>query len=97
MKCFAIAIAVAATVFISIAPIQSDAAHLGSGRRHGDARGDKLARSFGGDGFVSNGSFDWRHRRYGRAVPWYAYGYRDNCLAWTPHAYHYACDPSSHY
>jgi len=44
-----------------------------------------------------NGAFDWRHRRNGWNPPWYAYGYNGNCFAWTPHAYHYACDPNSRY
>jgi hypothetical protein len=47
--------------------------------------------------YVSNGSFDWRHRRHGQQVPWYAYGINSNCFAWTPNAYHYACDPNSRY
>jgi hypothetical protein len=51
----------------------------------------------GQDGFVMNGAFDWRHRRYDWNPPWYAHGYNGNCWAWTPHAYHYACDPNSRY
>ncbi|MDR3468725.1 MAG: hypothetical protein P4M07_22585 [Xanthobacteraceae bacterium] len=47
--------------------------------------------------YVSNGSFDWRHRRHGQAVPWYAYSQSGNCYVWTPNAYHYACDPNSRY
>jgi len=47
--------------------------------------------------YVSNGSFDWRHRRPGESVPWYAYSQSGNCFVWTPNAYHYACDPNSRY
>jgi hypothetical protein len=48
-------------------------------------------------GYIMNGNFDWRRRRYGEKMPWYAHGYSDNCVAWTPHAYHYACDPNGRY
>ncbi len=47
--------------------------------------------------YVSNGSFDWRHRRRNEQVPWYAYSQSGHCFVWTPNAYHYACDPNSHY
>lgn len=47
--------------------------------------------------YVPNGSFDWRHRRPGQPVPWYAYSQSGNCYVWTPNAYHYACDPNSRY
>jgi hypothetical protein len=47
--------------------------------------------------YVSNGSFDWRHKRLGRHVPWYAYSESGNCFVWTPNAYHYACDPNARY
>jgi hypothetical protein len=46
-------------------------------------------------GYVMNGNFDWR--RHGAKVPWYGHGYSDNCVAWTEHAYHYACDPNNRY
>ena len=46
-------------------------------------------------GYVMNGNFDWRRR--GAHVPWYGHGYTDNCVAWTEHAYHYACDPNNRY
>ena len=47
------------------------------------------------DGYVMNGNFDWRRR--GEHRPWYAHGYNDDCVAWTEHAYHYACDPNNRY
>jgi hypothetical protein len=49
------------------------------------------------DGYVMNGDFDWRRLRSGRKMPWYARGYSNGCVAWTPHAYHYACDPNGRY
>jgi hypothetical protein len=49
------------------------------------------------DGYIMNGNFDWRRLRPGQKMPWYARGYSDNCIAWTPHAYHYACDPNALY
>jgi hypothetical protein len=48
-------------------------------------------------GYVSNGSFDWRHKRPGWHAPWYAYSESGHCFVWTPNAYHYACDPNSRY
>jgi hypothetical protein len=48
-------------------------------------------------GYVSNGSFDWRRNRSNWQPPWYAYSESGKCFVWTPHAYHYACDPNSHY
>jgi hypothetical protein len=47
------------------------------------------------DGYIMNGSFDWR--RIGEHRPWYAHGYNDDCVAWTKDAYHYACDPNYRY
>jgi hypothetical protein len=47
--------------------------------------------------YVSNGAFDWRHKRQYRQVPWYAYSESGNCFVWTPNAYHYACDPNARY
>ena len=49
------------------------------------------------DGYVMNGGFDWRRVRPGQKLPWYAHGYTDDCVAWTEHAYHYACDPNNRY
>ena len=50
------------------------------------------------DGYIMNGNFDWRRvRRAGEKIPWYAHGYSDDCVAWTPHAYHYACDANARY
>jgi hypothetical protein len=49
------------------------------------------------DGYIMNGNFDWRRLRPGEKRPWYARGYSDDCVAWTEHAYHYACDPNSRY
>jgi len=51
----------------------------------------------GGGVYVSNGSFDWFHKRPNGQVPWYAYSESGKCFVWTPNAYHFACDPSSHY
>jgi hypothetical protein len=48
-------------------------------------------------GYIMNGNFDWRHLRPGEKMPWYAHGYSNDCVAWTPHAYHYACDPNARY
>jgi len=48
------------------------------------------------DGYHWNGTFDWRHRGQ-KELPWYAHGYNDNCVAWEPNAYHYACDVNSRY
>jgi hypothetical protein len=45
--------------------------------------------------YVMNGNFDWRRR--GEHRPWYAHGYNDDCVAWSPDAYHYACDPNYRY
>jgi hypothetical protein len=49
------------------------------------------------DGYIMNGNFDWRRLRPGEEMPWYAHGYSNDCVAWTPHAYHYACDPNGRY
>jgi hypothetical protein len=49
------------------------------------------------DGYIMNGNFDWRRVHAGEKMPWYARGYSDDCIAWTPHAYHYACDPNARY
>jgi hypothetical protein len=49
------------------------------------------------DGYIMNGNFDWRRLRPGEGMPWYAHGYSNDCVAWTPHAYHYACDPNGRY
>ncbi len=64
-------------------------------RGHYAVRGAEIAGAH--DGFVMNGDFDWRRRRPGYEVPWYANGYSGDCYAWTPHAYHYACDVNSRY
>jgi hypothetical protein len=45
--------------------------------------------------YIMNGDFDWRRR--GEPVPWYGHGYSENCVAWTQHAYHYACDVNGRY
>jgi hypothetical protein len=49
------------------------------------------------DGYVMNGAFDWRRLRPGQEMPWYAHGYSNDCVAWTPNAYHYAGDPNNRY
>jgi hypothetical protein len=51
----------------------------------------------GGGVYVSNGSFDWYHKGPNGQVPWYAYSESGKCFVWTPNAYHFACDPNSHY
>jgi hypothetical protein len=94
-----LAIAVMATVAIGVMPVPSDAAAHRHGGHHADVRagkgiaGGQVARRV----YVVNGDFDWRRRRDDWVPPWYAHGYSDSCLAWTPHAYHYACDPNSRY
>lgn len=95
-------VALAVTILLTAAPIATGAAaaaDAGHSRHHADRSGKPAYRPgvvAGEPGFVSNGAFDWRRRRYGE-VPWYAYGYSPDCMAWTPHAYHYACDTNSRY
>lgn len=94
-------IAAAVTVVLGALSISAAAADDGSHghHHHHDVRGRTVVAGNAAvqDGFVMNGAFDWRHRRNGWNPPWYAYGYNGNCFAWTPHAYHYACDPNSRY
>jgi hypothetical protein len=92
---YKLAIAVAVTVILGALPISAHATDVWPDGHHRHVR----AGAFTGesDGFVSNGAFDWRHRRYGWDAPWYSHGYSRDCFAWTPHAYHYACDPNSRY
>jgi hypothetical protein len=94
-----LAIAAAVAAVFGALSISAAVADFGTRAHHHDIRARPLAGGYAGvpDGFVMNGSFDWRHRRYGWNPPWYAYGYSPNCWAWTPHAYHYACDPNSRY
>jgi hypothetical protein len=97
---YKLAIATAVTTVLGALPISAAGAQVEPrGHHHHDVRG---RTSVGGyataqNGFVMNGAFDWRHRRYDWNPPWYAHGYNGNCWAWTPHAYHYACDPNSRY
>ena len=95
-----LAIAAAVTAVLGAVPISVAAAHVVPHRHHHhDVHGRTVAGGYAAvqDGFVMNGSFDWRHRRNDWNPPWYAQGYSGNCFAWTPHAYHYACDPNSRY
>jgi hypothetical protein len=87
------ALAVTAAILMSGLSVSIAAAahhHAGNGAHHSKA--DLAIR----DGYIMNGNFDWRRARAGK-IPWYAHGYSDNCVAWTPHAYHYACDPNGRY
>ena len=104
-----LSIAAAATVALGVLPISAAAAADGQGARHHHARhhtGASGGGSYGPyvtanpavrDGYVMNGAFDWRRLRPGQEMPWYARGYSNDCVAWTPHAYHYACDPNNRY
>jgi hypothetical protein len=47
--------------------------------------------------YIMNGEFDWRRQRPGWEMPWYSHGYSNGCVAWTPHGYHYECDPNGRY
>jgi hypothetical protein len=47
--------------------------------------------------YASKDSFDWRHKRPDRQIPWYAYSESGHCFIWTLNAYHYACDPNARY
>ena len=98
-------IAVLATVALGALSISAAAAADAQGARHHRVRhhaspydpyiiADPAVR----DGYVMNGAFDWRPlRRAGHEMPWYAHGYSSDCVAWTQHAYHYACDPNNRY
>ena len=98
-------IAAVATVALGVLPISAAAAadaqgvHRHHARHHaGGPYGPYVfANPAVRDGYVMNGSFDWRRLRPGYELPWYAHGYSDDCVAWTPHAYHYACDPNNRY
>jgi hypothetical protein len=98
------AIAIAATVALGVLSISTAAAadaqggHHHRARHHAGAYGpyvtaDPAVR----DGYVMNGAFDWRPLHSGHEMPWYAHGYSNDCVAWTRHAYHYACDPNNRY
>lgn len=96
-------IAIAATAALGVLAVSAEAAdvqsthhrarhHAGAGA-HGPYANPAAVR----DGYVMNGGFDWRRVRHGEKLPWYAHGYTEDCVAWTPHAYHYACDPNNRY
>jgi hypothetical protein len=100
-------IAAAATIALVGSPLSIAAAADGQGARH-HARHHTggVSASYAPyvkvnpgvrDGYVMNGAFDWRRLRPGQEMPWYAHGYSDDCVAWTPNAYHYACDPNNRY
>ena len=97
-------LAVAATVALSVLPILAAVPADAQGIRHHRVRHhvgsydpyvipDPAVR----DGYVMNGAFDWRPLRRPGQIPWYAHGYSSDCVAWTQHAYHYACDPNNRY
>jgi hypothetical protein len=99
-------IAIASTAALGVLPISAAAAadvqgvHHHHHARHHDGAYRPYASAYNPavrDGYVMNGSFDWRRLRPGEKRPWYANGYTDDCVAWTPHAYHYACDPNNRY
>lgn len=103
-----LSIAAAAAVALGVLPISAAAAADAQGLRHHIRH--HVGTSAGGpyapyvtpnpairDGYVMNGAFDWRRFRPGQEMPWYARGYSNDCVAWTPHAYHYACDPNNRY
>jgi hypothetical protein len=95
-----LALAVAVTGVLGALSIASAAADTPRGHHHHHyVRGPTVAAANPAvsGGYVMNGAFDWRHQRYGWNPPWYDHGYNPNCLAWTPHAYHIACDPNARY
>jgi hypothetical protein len=75
----------------AIAAAQQGTHHIA--RHHAYVEANPAVRG----GYIMNGNFDWRRLRPGEKMPWYAHGYSDDCVAWTPHAYHYACDPNARY
>jgi hypothetical protein len=94
-------IAIVATAALGVLPVSAEAAdaqgtHHHRARHHAGA-GPSVDPAAVRDGYVMNGGFDWRRIRPGKKLPWYAHGYTDDCVAWTEHAYHYACDPNNRY
>jgi hypothetical protein len=90
------AIAITGAIVMGALPLSAAAAAEQQGthhvtRHHPYVEADPAVRG----GYIMNGDFDWRRR--GEPVPWYGHGYSDNCVAWTQHAYHYACDPNGRY
>jgi hypothetical protein len=101
-------IAIASTAALTALPISAAAAADAQGVRHhhharhyvspsGLQDGSVVYNPAVRDGYVMNGNFDWRRLRPGEKRPWYAHGYTEDCVAWTEHAYHYACDPNNRY
>jgi hypothetical protein len=99
-------IAAAATIALVGSPLSVAAAADGQGAHHHARHHTGVSASYAPyvkvnpgarDGYVMNGAFDWRRLRPGQEMPWYAHGYSDDCVAWTPNAYHYACDPNNRY
>ena len=89
-----LAIAIMAAIVMGGLPVSTAVAanhHVRAGASHPKAH--PAVR----DGYIMNGNFDWRRFRPGEKMPWYAHGYSNDCIAWTPHAYHYACDPNGRY
>jgi hypothetical protein len=100
------AMAIMATVVISGLPVSVAIAADQQGTHHLTRHHHAQAGSYVPDveadpavrgGYTMNGNFDWRRLRPGEKMPWYAHGYSNDCVAWTPHAYHYACDPNARY
>jgi hypothetical protein len=97
-------IAIASTAALGALPVSAAAAADAEGVHHQHHAGTyKTYEPYAAynpavrDGYVMNGNFDWRRLRPGEKRPWYANGYTDDCVAWTEHAYHYACDPNNRY
>jgi hypothetical protein len=101
-------VAIASTAALAVLPISAAAAadaesvhHHHHARHHaGTSRPYDPSVTYNPavrDGYIMNGNFDWRRIRPGEKRPWYAHGYTDDCVAWTEHAYHYACDPNNRY
>jgi hypothetical protein len=99
-------IAAAASVALLVSPISVAGAASAQDQHHHRHQTARVAGSYPPyvklnpavrDGYIMNGAFDWRRLRPGQEMPWYAHGYSNDCVAWTPNAYHYACDPNNRY
>jgi hypothetical protein len=94
--------AIAATAALGMLAVSAEAADAQGAthhraRHHASAHHPYVDPAAVRDGYVMNGGFDWRRIRHGEKRPWYARGYTEDCVAWTEHAYHYACDPNNRY
>lgn len=97
-------IAVAAAAALGVLPVSAagaanaPAVHHRRAHHHAGAYGPYvMAEPAVRNGYIMNGGFDWRPLRSGHELPWYAGGYSSDCVAWTRHAYRYACDPNNRY